>query len=172
MNYIELKNIVNKLSGKIIVIGTFDENLEQLISENKNILSCDHLTNESKKGNGKKGKIKNINIKKIKKKYKIKKHDFILCNVQDIIKYQKTFIKDSIYITKNEVYLFGKKDLIEEINEKYKRYTNEIEKNRLKEGVILKVKTNFKPSKLKNIYYYIYDTTLNIIDLISDILIS
>lgn len=172
MNYVELKNIINKLYGNIIIIGKFDEGLEKLVSENKKILSCDHLTNESGNGIGKKGKSKSINIKQLKKKYKKKKHDFILCNIEDIMKYQKTFVKDSIYIAKEKVYLFGKKDGLEKIKVKYERYTNKIEQLRLKEGIILSITTDFKPSKLKNIYYYIYDTIMYIIDLISDILIS
>ena len=57
---------------------------------------------------------------------------------------------------------------IEDIQEKYKRYTNQIENERVKEGIILKVKTNFMPSKLKNIYYYVYDTIMYIIDLSSN----
>lgn len=171
MNYVELKNVINKLYGNIIIIGKFDDELENLIKENKKILSCDHLTNKFSKGKTKSGKNKNINIKKIKKKYRKKKHDFMLCNIEDIIKYQKTFIKDSIYITKDEIYLFGKKDNIEVIKEKYERYTNCIQKKRLKEGTILKIKTNFLPAKLKNIYYYMYDSIMYVIDLISDILI-
>lgn len=174
MNYVEFKNIINKLYGNIIIIGKFNDDLENLIDENKKIISCEHLTNETKNGKGKSKKRinKSINIKKIKKRYKKKKHDFILCNIEDIFKYKKTFIKDSIYITKEEIYLFGKKDEIEDIQEKYKRYTNQIEKERLKEGIVLKIKTNFMPAKLKNIYYYVYDTIMYIIDLISDILIS
>jgi len=172
MNYVELKKIINKLSGNIIIIGEFNEELEKLVSENKNILTCDHLTNSKGLGIGKKGKSKNINIKKIKRKYKNKKIDYILCNIEDVFKYQKTFIKDSIYIAKKEVYLFGKKDDVDVIQKKYNRYTNNTELTRLKEGIVLIVKTDFNPPKLKNIYYHIYDTMIAIADLISDILIS
>ena len=65
-----------------------------------------------------------------------KKVDFIICNIEEIKKYTKTFIKDSIYINKDMLYIYNIKDeeLKQELIKKYKRYSTIVEEIKDNEG--------------------------------------
>ena len=68
--------------------------------------------------------VKNVKIKKIKKKNKRKKIDFTLCEISDCKAHFKTFINDTIYFTKKKVYYYGKTDEydLDDLIKKYRRY--------------------------------------------------
>ena len=121
----ELKKIIKNLNGYVLTIG-LDDNYIKYIEQNNNIIDCYCLNNASDEGNEKGKKGKTIYINKIRKKFKKKNIDYIICNYDVIKKYMKTFIKDSVYINKNKLYYYG--DIDYEIISKYKRYKSIINK--------------------------------------------
>lgn len=112
---------------------------------------------------------KTIKIKKIRKVFKKKKIDYIICNYDEINNYFNTFIKDSIYINKKKIYYFGNVD-IDLLKYKYGRYnTNIIIKNKnLIEIDVSKAKNNF----FKDNYYRLKDFKDKLVELIGDILMN
>lgn len=163
------------LSGNVISIGA-DEELINILNENERIKNCDILNQKTKKITTKKNrkKTKTIKIKKLRKIYKKKKIDFILCDFYEIKKYQKTFIKDSVYINKDMLYIYNVDDNTkDEIIRKYKRYNTKIEELKDKQKIILKIdNNNSKTNFFKDLKYLIIDTFFNIIDILSDILVN
>ena len=160
----DLKDIIKNMNGKVIAIGT-DEKINNCLMKNENI-DC-VLLNSYSKGN-KKGRAKTIRIKKIRRKFKKKKIDYIICNYNEISKYMNTFIKDSVYITKNKIYYYNvSKD---DINvKKYKRYNTKI----VNIGKLIEIDMNFSKTNIfKDIYYAIIDNFTKVIEFIGDLLMG
>ena len=135
----ELLKIVKKLDGKLLVIVNFififfsfsiDTKILNCINNNNNIISCDILT--SKNDDTKydtKGKQKKINISSLRRKYKKKKINYIIADINEIDKYLKTFVKDSIFINQKEIIFLSDKNYdYDLIKNKYKRYKTDIER--------------------------------------------
>lgn len=167
----ELKEILKNISGNILLIGNYSNNIENLINQNKNIIFCDQLTNNSNnKTSNKTKKNKKINIKKIKKHYKKNKINNTIVNYQEIKEYKKTFIKDSTFITKNNIIVIDKNNE-EEILNMYKRYSEEIQTINCLDGKIYIINSSkIKNNIIKDLFYLIYDTFIDIIEIITNIL--
>jgi hypothetical protein len=65
----------------------------------------------------------------MKKKFKKKKIDSIILNNCSLKQMLNTFIRDSIYMTKTSVYIYGSEDVIPSdlLIARYKRYDTKIE---------------------------------------------
>lgn len=165
---VKIKKIIKTLSGNVLGIG-LDEELTDLIEKNDAITEC-NLLNSHTKGKFKKTFFKKtIKIKKIRKIFKKKRVDYIICNYGEISNYFNTFVKDSIYINKNKIYFYGKIDL-ELLKSKYGRYDvkfNLIDKNILEIDTSL-AKNNF----IKDNYYRFIDFKNRLIEIIGDILMN
>lgn len=164
----ELKKIIKNLGGNVLGIG-LSEDLIKEIENNDKIINC-NLLNPYIKGKKKFSLFnKTIKIKKIRKIFKKKKIDYIICNYDEINNYFNTFVKDSVYINKKKIYYFGNVD-IDLVKYKYGRYdTNIIIKNKnLVEIDNSKAKNNF----LKDNYYRLKDFKDRLIELIGDILMN
>ena len=120
----KLKTVIKKLNGNVLGIG-LSEDLTALIEKNDNITEC-NLLNSYTKGKFKKSLFnKTIKIKKIRKVFKKKKIDYIICNYDEISNYLNTFVKDSIYINKGKLYFYCNID-VDLLKLKYGRYNVEI----------------------------------------------
>ena len=123
--------------------------------------------------NGDKGKT--ISIKKIRKVFKKKRIDYIICNIEDVNKFLRTFIRDSVYINSKKLYIYGlKKDLdVELIEKRYGRYNTKIEITKYEKEVLITINNSeAKNNKLKDFFYNISDCIYSLINLIGDLLIS
>ncbi len=173
----ELSKIVKKISGSVLAIGV-DDSLSNELNSNEKIIELDILNlYKKKKGkikNSKRIKFKKINIKKLRKIYKKKGIDYILANYEEIKKYMRYFIKDSVYLNKNTLYLYGiSNDDVKDIVLKYKRYDVLVKTTNKNDYFIIEIDNkNSKNNKVKDILYFIYDTTILITDIIGDILIN
>lgn len=171
----KIYDITKCLSGNVLGIGV-DEKISQLLEQNERILNCNLLNSQvSSTKQTKKSKEKKISIKKIRKTFKKKNVDFIICNIEETKKFINSFIRDSIYINKNLLYIYNIKDeeTKEELIKKYKRYNTKIEEIKDKNSIILKIDNkNSKTNKLKDIKYKIIDALLSLFNLISDILLN
>lgn len=169
-----IKKYIKNMTGKVIGVGIDNKEILETIDKNNKILECDLLNsidiNDSLKGRHKKKKY----VKKLRKKYKNKKVNYIIVNSNEINRYLKTFVRDSIYINNTEIYYYmDKKYDIENIIKRYKRYNTDIEIIKCDDGNILKINTSKAKNKFfKDKFYYIVDTLNNIADIIGDILVS
>ena len=176
--YNRLENIIKKLEGNVLTIGLddkllifFDKNkkvdLYLINKKNKNSI----LTNNKKRMTN---KGKSINIKKLRKYINKNSVNYLICNMEEIMSYYKYFIRDSIFISNNIIYIYAKNNIEKEfIINKYKRYNVEISCTDYKDGYILTIDNKKgKNNKIKDIFYFIKDTLYNIAEFIGNILIS
>lgn len=166
-------------SGSVLGIGIMDQKLIDIIDQNSKITFCDLLNDPKVKKEKTKRKLfnftKRVSPKALRKRYKKKSIDYVICSYELINPYIKYFIKDSIYITNKEVYLYAKKDEIdlELIKKRYSRYNVEIDIQEYKIDTLITIKTN----KAKNYFfkdklYFITDSLYNFIELISNYLLK
>ena len=175
----ELIKIIKKLSGSVLSIG-LDNELNEELEKNEKILELDEINLINKKNGSikstkvKKKKNKKINIKKLKKIYNKKKTNYIICNYEIMKKYMRYFVRDSVYINNNTLYLYGTSiSEIKTIVKKYKRYNVLIKPTEKKEYFILEIdNTNSKNNFFKDVLYLIFDTLELISDLIGNFLIN
>lgn len=173
----KIYDIAKVVSGDVLGIGV-DETISEILEQNERVLNCNLLNSFSKTQNSKqekKQRLKKIRIKKIRKVFKKKKVDFIICNIDEIKKYLKTFIKDSIYINKDILYIYNIEDeeLKKELIKKYKRYNVKIEELKDNKKTILKIDNKLSKTNIfKDTFYLIIDTLIQLLNIISDILLN
>lgn len=167
----ELKEILENISGNILLIGNYSIKLEEIISKNENILYCDQLIgNNNSNGNTKVKKSKKLNIKKIKKHYKKNKINNTIVNYEEVKDYKNTFVKDSTYITKGNIIVIDRNN-DETIFNMYKRYTKDIKIINCLDGKIFVINSSkAKNNKIKDMYYFIHDLIINVFDTIGNLL--
>lgn len=172
-----LQNRIKNMTGSLLGIGITSEKLKNAITNNNKITLC-NLLEDTPKGIGKKkfniiNKPRTINIKKIKKVFRKKRVDNIICNYNTIKQFQKTFVRDSVYINKGKLYIYGNKEDLENIKQKYERYTKDIElKNKNKDYILIINNENTKNNKIKDIVYWWIDTANSFIDFLTLILVN
>lgn len=173
----ELKKIVKKLEGSLLTIGINEENILDEIEKNDNIHTCYTLTNISLTGKKynmvRKGRNKKVNIKKIKKVFKKKKLDNVICNYDTIKQFYRSFIPQSIYINKGKLYIYGNKKDLDILKSKYERYTKDIKIKEKGNNFILIINNeNTKNNFFKDLGYRLIDFKNDALDLITDLLIN
>ena len=87
----------------------------------------------------------------------------------------KTFIRDSVYINRDVLYIYNIKndELKDDLIKKYKRYNTKIEVIKDKDYTILKIDNKkSKTNKIKDIKYSIIDAAISIFNIISDLLLN
>lgn len=174
----DLKNISKNVSGKVLVIGVENKNVLQVLDKNKNIAELYTMNFNGKKkskdkGVGRRGKT--VSIKKIRKIFKKKRIDYIICNIEDINRFLRTFIRDSVYINKTKLYIYGTKDNLDSelIEKRYKRYNTNIIVTEYNKELLIEI-DNSKAynNKIKDIFYNISDICYSIVNAIGDLLIN
>jgi len=166
----ELIKIIKQFNGSILGIG-LDDYLIKELDKNTCIKECNLLSNISKtKGKGK-GHNKTISIYKIRKFFKKKSIDFIICNYESIDRYLKTFVKDSIYLNSFKIYYYGSN--LDNLIKKYQRYNTKIEVIKKGKYTILEIDASMaKNNVFKELVYRFIDFINYIVELIGDILMS
>ena len=171
----KIYDIAKCLNGNVLGIGV-DQQIARILEQNDRVLNCNLLNSQvNTTSQGKKEKQKKISVKKIRKIFKKKNVDYIICNIEEMTKHLKTFIRDSVYINKDILYIYNIKDngLKEELIKTYKRYNTKIEEINDKENTILKIDNKeSKTNKLKDIKYSIIDTLISLFNIISDLLLN
>lgn len=160
---------LKKLHGSVLGIGIDSKKL-LLLENNNNIEECYLLDSDCFGASNIKGYAKTINIHKIKKYFRKKSFDYIVCNFEQIKPYLRKFIKNSIYLNRNKLYFYNINDFeLKELEYRYTRYNADFKKE--KDFVIIdnsKAKTNL----FKNSYFYIRDLIYDVIDYIGKILVN
>ena len=162
----ELSKIIKQFNGNVLAIG-LDDKLIKILEKNNCINECFLLGSITKKGKGKLFS-KTIKIKKIRKKFKKKQTNFIICNYEVIEKFLNSFVKDSIYLSDFKIYYYNVKDS-SKLEKRYKRYDTTININKdIVEIDSSKAKNNYFMDKL----YVISDIIEIIIEVIGDVLMN
>ena len=172
-----LINLVKQMKGITLGIGITSEKIKEAIEKNDNIRTCYLLEEPNSTFNKKRfnfnSKLKKVNIKKIRKVFKKKRIENLICNYKTIKPFLKTFIKDSVYINKGKLYIYGTENDLEPLIDKYKRYTDKIEiKNKKEEFLIIIDNIETKNNKIKDIGYWWKDTIDNIVDFLTSFLVN
>lgn len=173
----KLEDIIKKSQGNVLAICLDNNLIEKFNKNNKvNLYSIDSnkssgLRKQNKKINN---KGKTIDIKHLRKYIKKNSVNILICNMNEMFKYYKYFIKDSIYLNNNKIYIYSTNEIDKDfIVKKYRRYNVNIDVNNYKNGFIIiidnsKGKNNFVKDKV----YFIKDTLYNLAEFIGNILVS
>ena len=165
----ELNRIIKQFNGNVLGIGLDEKILKQLNKNNK-IMEC-NLLNSVTKGRGY-GFSKTIKIKKIRKYFKKKSVNFILCNYEVMSKYLNSFVKNSIYLNDFKIYYYGDCD-VDRLIRRYSRYDTKINVFKEKNIYILEIDcSNAKNNFFKEKLYSVVDLVDNAIEVIGDILMN
>lgn len=172
-----MKQVIQKGKGNALAIGPTEVMIDAL-NENDAISICDVLSKENHKGEKKsifRKRSKTFNFKKMRKTFQKKKKDIVIGDILELERYMKTFIRDSIYITKGTIYLFiGNPNYdFDLLIKRYKRFGVDCTLVPVQDGTILVIPVgNAKNHYWKEKFYYIIDTLIDIIDVIGDALVS
>ena len=176
-----LKEICEDLKGTFLSIGLAYPTVEKVLEQNKKI-TCGYLLNfdGKKRGKGKDkdqvtGKMRKISIKKLRKTFKKKSVDTIMCYYQDIEKYMRFFVADSVYINCGKLYIYGKKKefVLEDLKGYYDRYQTKIEITEYDEDFLIEIdNTKAKNNWLKDKGYRIKDAITYYVNCIGDFLVG
>lgn len=168
----KIKEILKLAHGDVLAIGLSEEE-EEFLSNNKNITDIATLHNKamiSKKVKTKiKSKEKTVSIKKLRKKFRKNRIDTTVCNLNEVEMYLKYIIKDMIYFTKDNIYLYFDEndELKEKVEERFKRYNVDIKIEKKENLIFFKIDIHDKKkNKVKDIIYFIKDTIDNGIEFI------
>lgn len=178
MNKIEkiLLDSIKEMNGFILGFGTLDDKVINSIKNNKNIFEFTMLNNGSNSGDGKKGKnSKKLPYRKIRKKFINKNVGHIIAYYDELDKYHRRFISDSLYLANSSIYIYMKNtDIdIDLIVKRYQRYQQHCELVKCRDGFVLKItKNDYKKNIFRDIFYLFIDFILDGINLIGDLFIS
>ena len=175
----DLKKVCKEATGSFVSIDLQYPTVISILEKNTKIVNGYLLEFDGKKkGKGKNTKakrFKKINIKKLRKTFKKKSVDTIVCNYEEIHKYMRFFVKDSIYINKGKLYLYGKKEefVLEDIESFYKRYKTTITITEYDKEFLIEIdNSQAKNNFIKDKMYSIKDLMVSIINFIGDIMIG
>jgi len=169
----EIKN----MKGNLVGIGTDDASILEAIEMNNEIDLCYILSNGGS-GNKKfklfkKGRSKKVNIKRLSKYFRLRSIDNIVCDYDTVKKYIRSFMGESIYISRGTIYLYGNIKDLGDLEEKYKRYTSGVKIFKNNKSFLLIVDGSIaKINIFKNGLYKIKDFFGDVLDKITDILVN
>lgn len=168
-NYIN--NVIKDLEGSLIGIGIEEEKTINLIDKNKNITIC-NLLDCFNPDSDESGKLKKIGVRKLRKKFKKNRTNYMICNIEKIDKFKEKFVYDSIYICNKDIYLYDKNDNnLDSVIRRYNKYSH-IETIKCTDGIILKITKTKEITKINEFINNIKNTIINIIDIISNLLVN
>lgn len=171
---------IKDIEGNVITIGVNEDKIMKKLLKNAkiNLFDIHEYSGNSvfKKRNKKKlNSEKIINIKKLNKYFNKKSINYMICNIDEINDYLKFFVKNSIYVNNNKLIIYGstKNTDIDIIKKRYNRYKVNIEEFYNDSDFVLIIDNSLsKNKKIMEFLYYIKDSLYNLIDFISNILIS
>ncbi len=169
----QLIKIIKEAKGDMLGFGLEEDDILDAISKNKK-LSCNLLNmKKNKDDNSEEGKkLKNISLQKLRKKFKKKNTDIIIGNLAEVKNFYSFFVKDSIYLTKGDIYLYSyEKNEIQKVIKKYERYHTNISSISCQDGIILKLDVKKVTStRLKDMKCSMLDKIDTTVDIITEII--
>lgn len=173
-----INEIIKNLKGSLLGIG-LDETFLETIEKNSKIDNCFLMEDRSKFSkkfdffDG--GREKKINIKKIRKIFKEKNLDNIICNYETIKPFFRSFVSNSIYINNGKLYFYGNitEDEIEKIKKRYTRYKSKVEVIKTQKFTIIVIDNkNIKTGFFIDKAYIVIDFFTDFIDILTTLLVG
>lgn len=178
MNKIDkfLLDEMRKATGAVLAIGLNNKMILDTIDKNDNINYCELLnTTFTSKETKKRGRTKKVTVKEFKKKYKKKKINYMICDYNLIRNHLKHFVKNSVYINKNYLYIYGNKNEldIQLVKSRYSRYNTKINFIENDKEILLIIDNSKSKNKIiKDLFYLVYDNLYNALELFSNFLVN
>lgn len=169
----EFDKQLKEFAGSILIIGDLGEKANELLDNNTNITETYWLNSSSSiLDNDDESSIdvaSDFNLADLHKHLK-KGIDNIICNYKEIEKVIPKFIRESLRVTKKNIYIYFTKEIdYELILKKYKRYNLSCEVEEYKEFNFLIIEANdIIVNDFKEQYYYLVDNLEKIYNNISD----
>lgn len=164
-----LRNKLKKIEGTVLAIG-LDEKLLDVLEKNNKIEECYLLNSGANSNDGRKGYSKTINIRKIKRIFRKKSFDYIICNFEQLKPYLRSFIKNSIYLNRKTIYFYNIEDFdLDELQKRYERYESVFE---VKKEIATIDNSKARTNRFKNVWYYLRDLGYDTLEYISKILVN
>lgn len=176
----KLTDIVKKFSGNVVCIGVTDGAIVKRLNANKAV-SVYMIERDLKKSifsRRKKAKVnggKKVNMKKLRKTFKKKSVDYIICNLNEVYDYFKYFIYDSVYINKKKLYIYGDSKYIDpnRLAKRFTRYRAKVEVTSSGNSFLIVVDNSSSHGNwLQSKWYILIDSFHNLGDMISVALTS
>lgn len=180
MSMERLNKDLKSFTGNVLCIGVTDQKIIRQLMKNSKIslYSIDRNPHKGLFSRNKKAKLngsQKINMKKLRKKFKKKSVDYIVCNLNEIYDYFKYFLYDSVYINRKKLYLYGSSKYIDPkvLAKRFERYHAKTFVETIGEEflIIIHNEKSFG-SFWKAKWYLLVDTFHNLGDMISQALIS
>ena len=178
MNKLEkiLLDSIKEMNGFVLAFGSLEDKLINAIEKNKNIFEFTLLGDYIKGESGIKGKkSKKLPYRKIRNKFKKKNVEHIIAHYEELGKYRRKFIIDSLYLANKSIDIFiMDKDIdINVIINRYQRYQQNCELIKCRDGFVLKItKNDYKKNKFRDILYLFIDFVVDGINFVGDLFIS
>ena len=156
-------NLNKKISGNLLCIGLNNKKIIDKLLSNENLTRFVLIdVNLGGTGSGSINKMmdKKIYLCDIKKTFNKKKMDYIICNSESVKNELVGFVKDSIYINSNMMYLYGNINSVDVDNliYRYTRYGSRVNKISDGDDFILEISNErVKTPFYKNIFYVVID---------------
>ena len=175
----EILKLIKNVEGNVITIGIKNSKIMDKLLKNNKINLFDINKDDSicffKNKNRKLNNSKTINIKKLNKYFNKKSIDYIICDIDEVKDYLKFFVKNSIYLNDKKLIIYGNNEDVDLDNliKRYKRYNVNIEITTKSDNFILIIdNSKSKNKRILEKIYYIKDTLYNLVEMISNILVS
>lgn len=174
----DIVKLIESLKGSMIGIGLEEKELLDAIEKNDAIYECALLNSIALENEEKRkripGRKRRLAIRKLRKKFKKKKHQVMLINYKHIEDYLKTVVRDTIYITDGDVYIYGLgEDEVELLKSRYQRYHVTMDIKKRKKGYLMTIHVGMaKPHFILDRFYFLFDTLSNGVRLLSDFLVN
>lgn len=177
MNKIDkvLLDSVKNMHGSILGFGNISQKIIDSIDKNSNIVEFTLLSG-GKYANGETGgrTSKKIPYHKIYKKFRKKNISNIIASYDDLEKYKRRFISDSLSLTKQNVIVFIKDSDIDVdiIKKRYQRYHQKCEMINCRDGVVLIItKEKYRKNNIRDKVYLFLNYIEDAINFIGDLFV-
>ena len=170
-----LLDSVKNMQGSVLGFGNISQKIIDSIDKNDNILEFTLLSGDSSvKGGSDRGASKKIPYHKIYKKFRKKNIASIIASYDELEKYKRRFISDSLCLAKQNVVVFVKDNNIDAdiIKKRYDRYHQNCEMINCRDGIVLIItKDKYKKNKLRDKFYLFINCIEDVINFIGDLFV-
>lgn len=171
---------IKKFKGNVVSIGINDDNIQKNLRKNKEISLFELEINTKRKLFSRRKRVKvsegkSVKIKKFRSAFKKKTIEYVIIDLNNVFDYYKYMASNSIYICKKKIYIYGNSDYVDAkaVEKKFKRYKTKIESLQDdNEYLVIVDVSKAKFSLIKEKFYIIVDTFINLGDMISYFLTS
>lgn len=180
----KLDKLGKKLKGEALIIGFPDGSSFVRTFQNNNAITKLYILNNTNTGlfgrNRRTKKLigarqKRISITRLAKEFKKEPFDFVITDFETIRPFFRSFIKNSVKVAKQTVYVYQDNDDYnpDEIRKRYARFGYKVEETKEKNRTLFEISTEgVKYPLIKGFLYHIRDIGYDLAEFIANVLIG